>query len=85
MAEPKAKRAETVTEESSASDAILADVTKQIAEMLAEARKEADKIIAEASTFDKLDELRAAYNKIIANKDTNKYFIISSALLKSPD
>ena len=33
-----------------------------------------DKIIAEASTFDKLDELRAAYNKIIATDDTKDRF-----------
>ena len=33
-----------------------------------------DKIIAEASTFDKLDELRAAYNKIIATDDAKDHF-----------
>lgn len=33
-----------------------------------------DKIIAEASTFDKLDELRAAYNKIIATDDAKDRF-----------
>ena len=33
-----------------------------------------DKIIAEASTFDKLDELREAYNKIIATDDAKDRF-----------
>lgn len=33
-----------------------------------------DKIIAESSTFDKLDELRAAYNKIIATDDAKDRF-----------
>ena len=33
-----------------------------------------DKIIAEASTFDKLDELRAAYNKIIATDEAKDRF-----------
>lgn len=33
-----------------------------------------DRIIAEASTFDKLDELRAAYNKIISTDDAKDRF-----------
>ena len=81
MAEPKAKATEPKAE-----DAVLADVSKQIAEMLAEARKEAEKIIADAKAVAKGEESeedkkakaeREAYwNELVEVKlfkDTNKY------------
>lgn len=41
-----------------------------------------DEIIAEASTFDKLEELRAAYNTLIDNEDTkNRFKVLSNTLM----
>lgn len=81
MAEPKSKATETKAE-----DVILADVSKQIADMLAEARKEADKIIAEAkakASGEKTEEEKKAeaereaywneYVEIELFLDNNKY------------